>query len=329
MISISLVYLSFLCVSLIYSSIHFASALQANSFGIGTIPATMSPDEGRAPWTTSSSTSTAPIPPNYIFTAPKNVPGDIPRIIHRLWRNLDSNTPAEWLNASISCQEQNPSYIQNFWTDETAHQFITSHFAWFLSTYVDFPLPLQRIDALRYFLLWHFGGFYLDPEVGCQLPMEPLLNGTEAILPESWPYGVSQKWIASKPNHPFVIKVALSIHDIHGHEPFASRYLAAMFSTGSFLISRVLAKWLRSTRADPGIIILPSELFLGTKYSIFRIYETQIPLGDEFSISQFVFENPLGWGGAAIALVVMAVVIFGIRMSPSRLHNQKSIRPIV
>lgn len=263
-----------------------------------------------------------------MIATPENTTRDIPRVIHRMWRDLDTKTPAEWIDASKSCQEQNPSFIEYVWTDETAHQFIESHFTWFLPTYVKFPLPLQRTDALRYFLLWHFGGIYLDPEVGCQLPMKPLLNGTEAILPESWPYGVSQQLIASKPNHPFVIKVALSLHDIHGHGS-VSGYVTAVFNTGSVLISRVLTKWLRSTKEDPNIKILPSELFLGTQDSIFQIYEPQVPLGDAFYISQFVFENPVGWLGAAIALFVMATIIFSIPMSSRRLRDQTSTRFIV
>ncbi|KAJ5556364.1 mannosyl phosphorylinositol ceramide synthase SUR1 [Penicillium frequentans] len=329
LISIFVVYLSFLCVSSIYSSIQFASAMQANLYNIDNLSANTSPDESGTLWSTSDSTLRAPPPSNYIFTTPANTTRGIPRIIHRMWRDLNTNTPAESINASKSCQEQNPSYIEYVWTDETAHQFIESHFTWFLSTYMDLPLPLQRIDALRYFLLWHFGGIYLDPEVGCQQPMEPLLNGTKAIMPESWPYGVSQQLIASKPNHPFVVKVARSIHDIHGHGSLVSGYVTAIFNTGSVLISHVLADWLRSTKEDPDIAILPSELFLGTKGSIFKIYDSQVPLGDEVYISQFVFENPFGWLGAAIALSVTATIILSIRMSPRRLREQTSTRLIV
>ncbi|KAJ6032635.1 mannosyl phosphorylinositol ceramide synthase SUR1 [Penicillium herquei] len=320
--------LSFLCISSIYSTIQFASALKANSFNSDILSANMGPGEMRSPEPISVSTSTMRQLSNITFKAPKNVTEDIPRIIHRMWRNLDSNTPAEWINASNSCLEQNPSYVQYAWTDETAHQFIESHFPWFLSTYTDYRLPLQRIDALRYFLLCHFGGVYMDPEIGCQEPMEPLLNGTEAILPESWPYGVSQRWIASKPKHPFMIKVALSIHDNHGYGSYMSEYVATMFDIGSILISRVLAKWLRSTKDCPGIAILPSEFFLGTAYSIFRVFESPVPLGDEFAVSRFVFENPLGWCGAAIALILIATVIFGIRTSP-RLREHTSTSQMV
>ncbi|KAJ5814179.1 mannosyl phosphorylinositol ceramide synthase SUR1 [Penicillium pulvis] len=159
--------------------------------------------------------------------------------------------------------------------------------------------------------------------------MEPLLNGTEAILPESWPHGVSQQLIASKPKHPFVIKLALSIYDIHGHRPFMSRSVTAFFNTGSVLDSRVLANWLRFTKEGLDITILPSELYLGIQSSIFKIYEPQIPFGDEFYISRFVFENPFGWLGAAISLSVMATTTFGIRMSPRRLRDPTSTNCIV
>ncbi|KAJ5778800.1 mannosyl phosphorylinositol ceramide synthase SUR1 [Penicillium odoratum] len=320
----SIFVLSLLCVSSIYSSMQFASTLRAISLNMDTLSVNMSPEESGTSKLFSGSTSTGHQPLNVTFNAPNGVSEDIPRFIHRMWRDLDSNTPAEWINASKSCQEQNPSYVQYVWTDETAHQFIESYFAWFLSAYTEYRLPLQRVDALRYFLLWHYGGVYLDPEIGCQLPMEPLLHGTEAILPESWPYGVSQQWIASKPQHPFVINVALSFHNIRGYGSLLSEYVTAMLDTGSIHISRILAKWLRSSRNCSDINILPREMFLGTEDSIFMMFESRVPRGDEFSVSQLVFGNPLGWCGAAIALVMMATVIFGLRTSPRRLCDRTS-----
>jgi hypothetical protein len=169
----------------------------------------------------------------------------------------------------------------------------------------------------------------MDPEIGCQLSMEPLLYGAEAVLPESWSYGVSKQWIASKSNHPFVIKVTLSIHDMNGHKSFVSAYMTATFNTGSILINRALDNWFRSARDGPNTDILPSEALLGTEHSIIRIYEPQTPLDDEVSISQFVFGNPFGWGAAAVALVMMATVAFGIRASLRGLRDETSINRMV
>ncbi|OOF89858.1 glycosyltransferase family 32 protein, partial [Aspergillus carbonarius ITEM 5010] len=128
--------------------------------------------------------------------------------------------------------------------------FIEAHFAWFLPTYHEHLLPMQRADAFRYFVLWYYGGVYLDPDVGCQQPMGPLLRDTEALLRRSWPYGVSNDLVASTANHPFIMKVALSLHDHQWF--FVPTYVMAFVSAGSMLVSRALAMWLRSVKEKPG-----------------------------------------------------------------------------
>jgi mannosyltransferase OCH1-like enzyme len=35
-------------------------------------------------------------------------------------------------------------------------------YPWFLDTYDGYPYPVQRTDAIRYFLIRHFGGVYID-----------------------------------------------------------------------------------------------------------------------------------------------------------------------
>lgn len=35
-------------------------------------------------------------------------------------------------------------------------------YPWFMSTYLSFTFPVQKIDALRYFLMRHYGGIYVD-----------------------------------------------------------------------------------------------------------------------------------------------------------------------
>lgn len=231
-----------------------------------------------------------------------------------MWRDLASDAPEEWINATHSCQEQNPSYEQYIWTDTTAHQFMRIHFAWFLQTYTEHLLPLQRIDALRYFLLWHYGGIYLDPEVGCQRLLEPLRNENGALLPQAWPYGVSQKLVASKPSHPFVIKFALAIHEYH--RSVLPGAVLAMLNTGSIHVSRVLGTWFGSMGGSPGIAILPSGGFVGKEDAFFMLYGRSVPLRDQFTISEHVFENWIGWCGVLVSFGVMAFVILGVRRSP-------------
>ncbi|KAJ5779813.1 mannosyl phosphorylinositol ceramide synthase SUR1 [Penicillium paradoxum] len=312
-------YLLFVCSSLLFSSIQFTSALHANTLSRESLVAESGLAKNVDP-SINESTLWAPPSPVLIPGSPNAEVETIPKIIHRMWRGPASEIPEEWSNATKSCQEQNPSYQQYLWTDKTAHEFIETHFGWFLSTYTSHLLPHQQIDALRYFLVWHYGGIYIDPEVGCQRPMNPLVNGTAALLLRSWPYGVSNKLVASTPSHPFIIKVALSIHD--HHVSFVPATVTAFFRSGSILISRILAAWLRSTGDESGVAILSPALFEATGDSFFVSYEGARARGDEVAVSEHVFGNLIGWCGAGIALVIMATVAFGLERKSRRGHRE-------
>jgi mannosyltransferase OCH1-like enzyme len=43
-----------------------------------------------------------------------------------------------------------------------SRDFIATEYPWFLSTYDGYSLPIQRVDTVRYFILRHYGGIYLD-----------------------------------------------------------------------------------------------------------------------------------------------------------------------
>lgn len=70
-----------------------------------------------------------------------------------------------------------------FWTDESARKFIadesvyptteplyqtlladttTTRYDWFLEIWDNYPFGIERADAIRYFVLYHFGGIYID-----------------------------------------------------------------------------------------------------------------------------------------------------------------------
>ena len=48
------------------------------------------------------------------------------------------------------------------WTDEKSRIFIEAEYPWFLETFDGYPHPIQRADVIRYFVLAHFGGVYID-----------------------------------------------------------------------------------------------------------------------------------------------------------------------
>lgn len=134
----------------------------------------------------------------------------IPRIIHQLYKtdNL-SSMPAHWQTASRSCRELHPEYEHKLWTDESMMEFIRTRYPESMQEFSKYSHAIQRIDAVRYFLMYEYGGFYLDMDVGCLMSLEPLRTINAVILPHTQPYGVSNDMMASPARHPF-LRYALS-----------------------------------------------------------------------------------------------------------------------
>ena len=63
-----------------------------------------------------------------------------------------------------------PEYQHILWTDKSARNLISTHYPWFLPTYDNYKHNINRADAVRYFILYHYGGIYAD------LDYEPMIN---------------------------------------------------------------------------------------------------------------------------------------------------------
>ncbi|RAH81752.1 hypothetical protein BO86DRAFT_399588 [Aspergillus japonicus CBS 114.51] len=285
-------YLLISSLSWLESYLQFSTALQNNLITAEQIAPDPTP-AARLQAAPLTSQSLQWAPPSVVEATEKtNDTSAIPRIIHRTWRHLPSAIPSEWSNATTSCQAQNPS--------TSTHQFIARHFPWYLAAYTDHLLPMQRVDALRYVLLWHYGGVFLDPELGCRRSLEPLLSAENVqqgtvLLPQRWPYGVGAEMIASPPEHPFVIKLALAVHD--------RRYGGGGAQTTIAVVAPALLDDAES----------------GEAFFVRRI--GQAPRGDEVAVAEHVFGNGLGWCGAGLSLAGMALVIFGLTSRPKGAVN--------
>ena len=52
--------------------------------------------------------------------------------------------------------------VAQLWTNEKAREFIAHEYPWFLDTFDGYKFPIQRADSIRYFVLAHYGGTYID-----------------------------------------------------------------------------------------------------------------------------------------------------------------------
>ncbi|GAB7362417.1 hypothetical protein MBLNU230_g2740t1 [Neophaeotheca triangularis] len=181
----------------------------------------------------------------------------IPKILHQTY--INTSIPQVWAEAQQSClnlHPQHPSSLNpstnanttspdgeweyKLWTDAASAAFIRKEYPWFAHTFENYPYPIQRADAIRYFVLAHYGGVYIDLDDGCNRPLEPLLTYS-AWLRRTDPTGISNDAMGSVPGHPFFLRVIKTLQ-------FADRnwlvpYLTVMASTGPLFLSVIWRRW--------------------------------------------------------------------------------------
>lgn len=164
----------------------------------------------------------------------------IPKIIHHTWRN--ETIPEKWQAAYASCLDLHPEYTYKLWTDEGSRDFIRREYPWFLRTFDSYKYPIQRADVIRYFVLYHYGGIYIDLDDGCQRSLDPLLK-YHAWVREAVPVGISNDVMGASPKHPFFeMAIAhLKSYNVNWVIPYAT----VMFSTGPMFLSLILERYKR------------------------------------------------------------------------------------
>jgi len=141
----------------------------------------------------------------------------IPKIIHQTWK--EKKVPMEYLQFQQSWQENLPNWQYRLWTDDENRAFLAKYYDWFLPIYDKYEQPIMRVDAVRYFWMYHYGGLYVDLDFECLKSIEPLLKEKHIVIglePHDHlekvflqEYGFSQilcnAFMASVPKNPFWI----------------------------------------------------------------------------------------------------------------------------
>ncbi|KAJ5206549.1 mannosyl phosphorylinositol ceramide synthase SUR1 [Penicillium cf. griseofulvum] len=167
----------------------------------------------------------------------------IPKILHQTYKN--ETIPDSWKDAQQSCINLHPDYEYILWTDRTADDFIATHYPWFLDTFEHYPYPIQRADTIRYFILSHLGGIYIDMDDGCNRRLDPLLT-FPAWVRRTTPTGISNDAMGSIPQHPFFLKVIESLQSYNRSWLFP--YITIMSSTGPLFLSIIWKQYMRRSR---------------------------------------------------------------------------------
>ena len=193
----------------------------------------------------------------------------IPKIIHRVWMVFDPLKPdmsAVYKKYDKRLKELHPDWQIMEWDDKSSLEFVKQFYPDFLPTYYSYVIPVQRLDAMRYLLVHHYGGLAIQHSFYVQKNLEPLLRGYEFVVAES-NYNknnisnlntliINNNFFAGMPKHPIMTKTIeyLTIRmKIQGQHSDNLWYV--FNTTGPLLLSDMLFMYI-DKKQDPMVKIL-------------------------------------------------------------------------
>ncbi|RMD40658.1 hypothetical protein DV735_g4487, partial [Chaetothyriales sp. CBS 134920] len=237
-------------------------------------------------------------------------PQKIPKIIHQTY--INESIPAHWLPAQQACIKLHPDYEYKLWTDDMSLEFIATEYPWFLATFKGYKYPIQRADAIRYFVLAHYGGIYIDLDDGCRRSLDPLLS-YNAWVRRTLPTGISNDIMGAVPRHPFFLRVIESLQG--ANRQWFLPYITIMGSTGPLFLSVIWKRWMSEHAALEGsdwfgrVRVLMPDMYNENEWSFFKTYKGSSWHGED---AKLIFWMGRHWllltaAGFGIAGVVFAL----------------------
>ncbi|KAF7550249.1 hypothetical protein G7Z17_g5863 [Cylindrodendrum hubeiense] len=174
----------------------------------------------------------------------------IPRILHQT--SATETIPDKWIQLQQSCKDSYSEFEYKHWTDESAREFISTEYPWFVEIWDNYAFPIQRADAIRYFVLDHFGGLYLDMDTLCNetIPFSQIeADGEEhhAVFKSTTPTGVSNDLMITSAHHPVFAQTLSRLKFYNSITRLWAPLLphaAIMIGSGPFFLTMVIKNYL-------------------------------------------------------------------------------------
>lgn len=192
------------------------------------------------------------------------------KILHQIWLDFSGEdhtlVPDEYNNYQSSCIEKNKNLQYMLWTNGQANWFIRTQHPYYWEMYRDYPHPVQRVDALKYFALYTYGGYYLDMDILCLRPVSEYKIESSIYFVETANKTIVHTILAAKslsnsvlysiPGHPLWKAIFKELFARKDDTWYYTKHIYVSLSTGPQFITDMYYK-------NPGanIGIFPSSLF--------------------------------------------------------------------
>ncbi|KAK3331791.1 glycosyltransferase family 32 protein [Cercophora scortea] len=174
----------------------------------------------------------------------------VPPVLHHISLGSGAAEHSKWATVRQSCLDIHPGWEAMIWTDETSDAFVAEHFPDLHDMWTTYRFPIQKVDALRYMVLYHYGGVILDMDLQCKRALGPLRR-FEFVAPAAHPTGFSIGFMMASKRSEFVGKLVGNLRRYNKHWIWLP-YPTVMFSTGCHYASTIHA--FQSNRSELKIL---------------------------------------------------------------------------
>lgn len=196
----------------------------------------------------------------------------IPQIIHQIYEDL-AGPPPSLVEISQSWKELNPDWEYRFWNKNDIETFLKTYYPEFIPAYNAFPHNVQRWDAIRYLILYKFGGLYVDMDYECTENITPILCNTECAMglePEAHafrihvPYIVGNAFMATVPEHPYFKELIDTVFCTEKNSNMYSDLCELILNTtGPCMTTQVY----KNSNYQKRVTLIPAELIAPLTYT--------------------------------------------------------------
>ncbi|KAH8892269.1 hypothetical protein GQ53DRAFT_600731, partial [Thozetella sp. PMI_491] len=175
----------------------------------------------------------------------------VPKILHQIYQNWndpnDSTLPSHWEDARKTCINLNPDWEFKLWDITSSRAFIEVEYPWFLESYDAYKFPIQRVDTLKYFVIRHYGGIYVDLDNGCAASLEPLTY-LPAFTTDGDVGALSNNIIGGEPGHPLFRLLTDKLHSYNWN--WFLPYIIISYTSGQWFVTAMFEKYHALLRRD-------------------------------------------------------------------------------
>lgn len=191
------------------------------------------------------------------MTAGEGYEDKVPAILHHIM--LGNDKPREgWNDARQTCIDLHPGWETMKWTNEMAAKLVEEKFPDFKPTWDGYKLPIQRVDTLRYLILYEYGGAILDMDIQCKRSLGPLRR-FDFVAPAAHPTGFSVSFLMSSKHNEFIGSLITKWLKLYDRDWFNLPYATVMYSTGGHFASTIHVR--APNRGDLKILAGPPDNF--------------------------------------------------------------------